>query len=210
MQLSKRRSGDAGFTLIELLLVMVILGVLTIPLGNLVVGYFRNTTQTTLRLNESHDAQIVNAYWQQDVASIGIRGGFDTAQQTFPLQQSVNTAFPCGVPAGVANPFVVLAWNTFDAAGTATLVSVGYATASSGTQLVRLQCTANTLNSSAVIAHNLFTAPTVTCAGSGGSSCVAAGADVPTTISLGLSVRDKADTGSPYSTTLVGQRRQTT
>jgi prepilin-type N-terminal cleavage/methylation domain-containing protein len=210
MQLSKRRGADAGFTLIELLLVIVIMGILTIPLGNLVIGYFRNTTQTTLRLNESHDAQIVNAYWQQDVASIGIRGGFDTAQQTFPLQQSVNIAFPCGVPAGVTSPFVVLAWNTFDAAGNATLVSVGYATASSGMQLVRLQCTTSTLDSSAVIAHNLVSVPTVTCAGSGGNSCVGTGANVPTTISLDLSVRDKADTGSPYSTTLVGQRRQTT
>jgi prepilin-type N-terminal cleavage/methylation domain-containing protein len=210
MYMNERSRRDGGFTLIELLLVMVILGVLTIPLGDLVIGYFRNSTQTTLRLNESHDAQIVNAYWQQDVASIGVRGSFDTGQQTFPLLQSVNTNFPCALPSGVTSPFTVLAWNTFDATGNPTLVSVGYATASSGSKLVRLQCTTSTLDSSIVIAHNLVSAPAVACAGLGGSSCTGTGTNVPATISLSVSLRDPADTGSPYTATLTGQRRETT
>jgi prepilin-type N-terminal cleavage/methylation domain-containing protein len=208
--LGRGKDGESGFTLIELLLAIVMLGIIIIPVTGMVIAYFRDTTQTTLRLNESHDAQVVGTYWEQDVASIGVRGAFDSTQQTFPLQQSVNTSFGCAVPSGVSAPFVVLAWNTFDASGNATLINVGYATASSGTQLVRLLCAAGTLLSNKVIAKDLNATPTVACAGTAGSSCIGNGASVPAKVTLSLAIRDPADTTSPYSVALDGQRRQST
>jgi prepilin-type N-terminal cleavage/methylation domain-containing protein len=212
MLVTRRNPRDGGFTLIELLIVIVILGVITLPLGELLITYFRNTTQTTLRLNESHDGQVTNAYWQQDVASVGVRGPWDSANNTFPLAQSVNTGFPCSLPAGVASPFVVLAWDQFDSAGAPTRISVAYATQASGKQLVRLHCTTTTLDSNVVLAHNLASVPAVTCAGPGGSSCTGGGANVPATISLPLSIHDSspANTGATYVVTFIGQRRQTT
>jgi prepilin-type N-terminal cleavage/methylation domain-containing protein len=210
MHMRRPSRGDGGFTLIELLIVILILGVISLPIANVVIAYFSNATQTTLRLNESHDAQIVNTYWQRDVSSIGIRGTFDSAQNTFPLQQSVNVAFPCSLPLGVSSPIVVLAWDRFDSAGAPTMVSVAYATRASGTALVRLHCTASTLDSVATISHNLHAVPQVTCSGPGGSSCVASGASVPTTVTLSLNILDPADKGSAYAVSLSGQRRQTT
>src|SRR4051812_8479060 len=92
----KRARGDEGFTLIELLVAIVLLGIISVPLSNLVIQYFRNETSATGRLSQSHDAQITNAYWQQDVSSIGIRKPFDPVTNTFPFDPSVNiTPFPC-------------------------------------------------------------------------------------------------------------------
>jgi prepilin-type N-terminal cleavage/methylation domain-containing protein len=214
MCLAKRAAGnsqEAGFTLIELLLVIVIVGVIAVPLGNVVISYFLNTSTITARLTESHDEQIAAAYWQQDVASVGVRSTtYDTATKSFNLQQSVNTAFPCSVPAG-SQTIVVLAWNQYDSSGNAALISVAYVTDSTGTQLTRLHCKVSTLDSTAVLAHNLnaASAPVLTCAGAGGASCTGSGTNVPTSISVLLSVKVTLGKGQPSSVTLNGQRRQT-
>ena len=213
MRLIKRISGpsDGGFTLVELLLVIVIVGVIAVPLGNVVIGYFLNTSTTTARLSESHDEQIAAAYWQQDVASVGVRATtYDKTTKTFNLQQSVNTVFPCALPSG-SQTVVVLAWNEYDSSGNTTLISVAYATDSTKTKLIRLHCKVSTPDSTAVLAHDLnaSSTPVLTCAGAGGPSCTGSGTNVPTSISVLLSVKDALGKGQPYSVTLNGQRRQT-
>ena len=80
-------AADDGFTLVELIIVILIIGVITVPLGNIVLGYLRNADETTARMLESHDAQIASAYWAQDVASIGVR----SPTSPNPLTQSVET-----------------------------------------------------------------------------------------------------------------------
>jgi prepilin-type N-terminal cleavage/methylation domain-containing protein len=200
---------DDGFTLVELLLVIVIVGIISVPLANVVISYFKNSGETTKRLNESHDAQITNAYWQKDVASIGVRSStYDAATATFPFLQSVDIPFPCTPPAGIASPFVVLGWSEYDSAGTATSIAVGYAMRGAST-LVRLHCTGTTLDSATPLAKNLTAIPTVTCTAPGGA-CTGAGANVPTSITLGLSIKDPERVGgSAYTATLTGERRQT-
>jgi prepilin-type N-terminal cleavage/methylation domain-containing protein len=204
---------DGGFTLIELLITMVILGVITFPLMDVVLGSFTNSATTQARLAESHDEQIAAAYWQQDAASIGIRSStYDTTAHTFPLLQSVGIAFPCALPAG-DTAVAVLGWNRYDTTGTATQITIVWATATVGTQnqLLRLHCTAGALDATAVMAHDLDPAnpPVLTCAGSAGSSCTGSGSAVPATLSLRLTIKDPSGVGQPFAVTLTGQRRQT-
>jgi prepilin-type N-terminal cleavage/methylation domain-containing protein len=188
---------DDGFTLVELMVAIAIISLIMVPLAGVVFGYLRNTDATSARLAESHDQQIIAAYWQQDVSSTGVRSStYDTSSHTFPPLQSVdNASFPCPTP-GMAQ-IVVLAWNQYDASGSATVISVAYSKDSTGTRLLRAHCTTSTVDSSAVLAHDLdpAVAPSVTCAS---ASC-----------SLTVGVRDPSGRGQPYSVTLTGQRRQT-
>jgi prepilin-type N-terminal cleavage/methylation domain-containing protein len=202
---------DDGFTLVELLIAIVILGVIMVPLATVMIGYLRNTDAIAARLGESHDQQIAAAYWQQDVSSIGVRSAtYDAVNHTFPLMQSVNTSFPCALPAG-ATPVVVLAWNQYDTLGGPTGISVAYARDTTGTKLLRLHCTGSTVDSSAVLAHELdpTVTPAVACAGTGAPGCTGSGSAVPGTVSLTLRVRNLSGKGQPYNVTLNGQRRQT-
>jgi prepilin-type N-terminal cleavage/methylation domain-containing protein len=210
MHLSRLRHGvaDAGFTLIELLITISVLGIITVPIGNMVIDYFRNSAQASQRISASHDVQIANAYWQQDVASIGIRSStYDTTNNTFPTVQSVNNPFPCSVPVGVASPLIVLGWNQYDTSGNATTINVAYATASSGTQLVRLHCTGTTLDSNVNLVDDLSATPTCDF---GTGSYVGCGSNTatPASVSMKLTISDPAASGS-YQVSLTGQRRQT-
>ena len=96
-----RRHADDGFTLVELLLAIVMLGIIIVPLANMVINALRQTDQSSGRLAESHDAQISAAYWAADVSSIGTRSTVDPLNPQ--LLQSVETnvaynagQFPCG------------------------------------------------------------------------------------------------------------------
>lgn len=63
------RPGEAGFTLVEVLITVVILGVIVGALSSGLIVALRTTEQTTTRLDESHDAQIVSAYLVNDTQS---------------------------------------------------------------------------------------------------------------------------------------------
>ena len=39
--------GDDGFTLVELIIAIIIIGVITVPLGDVVFGFLRNADETT-------------------------------------------------------------------------------------------------------------------------------------------------------------------
>jgi prepilin-type N-terminal cleavage/methylation domain-containing protein len=203
------KRSEAGFTLIEMLVAIVIIGIVSIPLGNAMISYLRNTATTAARIGESHDAQISTAYWAQDIASIGVRDDYDSTAKTFPLRQSVNISYPCTLPSG-SSTLVVLAWDQTDATGAVTPVRVAYATRAGGTELYRQQCTGSTPDAGAVLAHELDpdTAPVVVCAGSGGSSCTGSAGAVPARISLTLRIKDSSGKGQPYTVVLTGQRRQ--
>jgi prepilin-type N-terminal cleavage/methylation domain-containing protein len=215
MQLAGQRARrmDGGFTLIELLLTIVIVGVITLPLGNLVIEYFQNSTKAAARLNESHDAQIAAAYFAQDVGSIGRRN-----QSSQTLVQSVWTGTTTPAPPYVCGsnttPVLLLAWDQFTGPGTTpTTIEVSYITQTVGTEtrLVRLRCSGTSaVDSSAVLAHDIDpgAAPAVVCSGGGSASCTDY-PSVPTTIKLVLSINDRFDRGAAYSLTLTGQRRQT-
>jgi prepilin-type N-terminal cleavage/methylation domain-containing protein len=207
---SRRQNSDGGFTLIELLITTVILGVITIPLANLVISYFTTSTVTTGRLSESHDEQIAAAYFAQDVASVGTRSSVSPYNSAQSIWTGSFPAGSCGL-AGGGTPLILLkwddkAWNTTTQTESVTADSAGYfiRAVSGQNQLHRVYCTGAAPPSDVVLAHNVnAVGPNLaTCS----SMCSAA--TLPATVTLQLEIKDPAGKGQPYTLTLNGQRRQ--
>lgn len=203
---------DNGFTLVELLIAIVIMGVITVPLVGVIVGYLHNSITTSARLSESNDAQITAAYWTQDVASIGTR----STTSPFALNQSVFTTDTTTYPCAVTNstPIVRFVWDDYlSGPGPATQISVAYVTEHVGVgnqiQLHRLKCSgSSTVSTDHVLAVDLVstTLPVVTCVP---MLCTGTGSNVPRSVTLTLYIKDPNDTTSSYTVQLTGVRRQT-
>lgn len=198
---------DNGFTLVELVLAVAILGVIMFPLGNLVLGYFDNTTATQQLTSMSHDQQITGTYFAEDVGSLG-RHASDGSSKQSVWTSTTGIPYSCGSGISV---FLALAWDEHSSTGTATTSEALYGTRSvtangrTELQLVRLHCSnsSSTPDFSSVLAHNLTATPTVTC---DGASCAAATYPQSVTLSMTLSAGSEQPT---QTVTLVGQRRQT-
>lgn len=215
MRLTTRTPGarhDAGFTLIELLIAIVILGVITAPLSNVIIGVVKNTGATSDRLELSHDAQISAAYFGQDVAGTGRRdyAGTPDASGNLPALASIqlNAAYDAGgttcgtasTPTAVVR-FLSDVWdNSVTPASLGTDVVAYYL---SGTELHRIKCLNSPVPASdAVLAHHVDpTTVAVACS----SACAAA--TVPARVTLSFSVAKPP--AAAYPITLTGQRRQT-
>jgi prepilin-type N-terminal cleavage/methylation domain-containing protein len=202
---------ENGFTLVELLISIVILGIIAVPLSNVVVSFFKHSAATTARLSESSDQQIATAYWQEDVASLGLRStAYNSAPSvhSYELQQSINTPLACSLPLG--SPVIALAWDQFDSPGPGTRIDVAYLSRPAGTrfELVRVQCQGSTVDSTATLARTLLAPPTVSCTGGGVTSCDDSSGAVATRVVLTMNVRDASDKGEEYTVKLSGQRRQ--
>lgn len=202
------RRDDAGFTLIELIATVIILATISAGLVAVVISYLRFTVDTQSRMTESQDVQFAAAYWQRDVASIGVRT-YDAGTKTFPLVQSVDVTPACALPSGTR--VVTLAWSTFDSLDSTAVgatVTVSYVAQPDGPafELLRVRCTGATVNSTTSVAHSLNAVPTKSC----DVSCTGAGANVPAVVDLNLSVLDPEGNGTAaYTATLTGERRQT-
>lgn len=217
----RRQGAEDGFTLVELIIAVLIIGVIAVPLGDVVISFLRNSDATTARLLESHDVQIASAYWAQDVASIGTR----SPTTPYPLIQSVETGvpyessqFPCGT--AKSTPAVSLAWDdsippkSSDDEESITLVRVAYVvqTVAGQSELHRLRCQGSAIVlSDLTLARSLdpSTPPEVKCSTDSDPDSDCAGAPaVPTTVKLKLTLRDPNNHGDPYVVVLTGQRRQ--
>jgi prepilin-type N-terminal cleavage/methylation domain-containing protein len=210
---------DRGFTLVELLLAIVIIGIVAVPLGNVIISFLHNTDATTARLSESHDAQISAAYFAADVASIGVRSTTysSDASAPYPLTQSIEEnapatggLFPCGT-AATPNAVIRFGWDDYTSALASTVIQrrVAYVseTDSSGqAQLHRLVCAGSaTVVSDIVLAHNLASVS----AACTPSPCSGSGAAVPVAVTLTLTIHNpQSAVGTSYPVDLTGQRRQ--
>lgn len=203
-----RQRNDGGFTLVELIATVIIMATISAGVVGIVISYLKFTVDTQSRLTESQDVQLAAAYWQRDVASIGVRT-YDAGTKTFPLAQSVDVTPACALPSGTR--VVTLAWSTFDTLDSTAVgptVTVSYVAQPDGPafELLRVRCTGTTVNSTTEVAHSLNAVPTRSC----DITCTGAGANVPAVVDLSLSVLDPEGNGiSAYTATLTGERRQT-
>jgi prepilin-type N-terminal cleavage/methylation domain-containing protein len=210
MRLRPRTGRDEqGVTLVEMLIAIVLLSIITVPLGGALWLFFRNSDDTTRRMSESHDVQIASAYFATDVQSIGTR---DWSAYPYVLRQSVEVDVapttgvnPCGT-AGTPNAVIRLAWDEATAGGTPAVIAVSYAPRLVGGehQLRRIQCRNAVVQSDIVIVHNVDTVSPPVCS----SACTAAPA-IPQSIQLGLRIKAPGNDGVGITIVLSGQRRTT-
>jgi prepilin-type N-terminal cleavage/methylation domain-containing protein len=204
--MSRRAARDGGFTLIELLITVVIMGVITLPLGNFVLAYLHNYTQTTNRLGDSHDIQIATAYLSQDVSntqSVWVQGGA--------------TAFPatyCGQ--GLGTTVLLLKWDSWSPVavpggytGASSTVSAAYVI-EAGT-LHRVYC--GEISSDATVVHNLLSAAphcySVAADGTRTSAqCDTATPPAIVSLTLGISSGSTDSAAPEQPVTIDGKRRQ--
>ena len=205
------RRGEEGFTLIELLVTVVIVGIIVTGLAGVIISYLKVTVASQSRITESQDVQFAAAYWQRDVASIGVRT-YDSTSKSFNLAQSVDVTLPSGCTLPSGTRVVTLAWSRYDttvSTDSPTLVTVSYVAQATGStyRLLRVRCTGGSVSSTVTVSRTLRAVPTVAC----DVSCTGTGANVPNVVSLSLSVLDPENRGSTtqYDMTLSGERRQT-
>jgi prepilin-type N-terminal cleavage/methylation domain-containing protein len=137
-----RATHDDGFTLIELLVAITILGILMAALTAAIITGLKTTDDTSTRLAESHDAQIVQVWWPQDVQSATDVSTTDTT---------------CG---GVT-PFARFRWSDV---GITKIASYTTATSGADRQLVRTYCENGAIQTTIVVAHHLAaTGPSLSC-----------------------------------------------
>lgn len=208
------RGDDAGFTLMELLMAMVIMGIITLPLGNFVLAYFDNYQTTENRLSDSHDIQIATAYFSADVANTGLR----STTSPYTPQQSIWTTPPpapyCG--STLSGTTVLLlkgdSWTVSSGAsptGTDAPISVAYVV--SGGTLKRVYCPTGSSPTTTTVVHNLVSA-TASCFASISAttptSCDVASAPPKVRLTLNISGGTQDAAAPPQPVTLDGLRRQ--
>ncbi|TDW91622.1 type II secretion system protein J [Kribbella sp. VKM Ac-2566] len=208
--LTRRTRPEAGFTLVELMLAVAILAIITVPLANVVIGALRNTTDTSDRLELSHDAQISSSYFARDVAELGLRDWAAINGDSVPFRQSVqlNAAYNAGgYTCGSTTAALRLlsdAWNPAVSMQDAATNVVAYYLKPVGavSELHRIKCLGPAITGTdVVLAHNVKPGSlAVTCS----SDCEST--DVPDQVKVTFQVT-RASVGD-YPITLNGQRRQ--
>jgi prepilin-type N-terminal cleavage/methylation domain-containing protein len=202
---------DAGFTLVELLLVIVILGVITVPLSNVAISALRNHQATSDRMSLSHDAQISAAYFAKDVSGVGVRdysvppppNSPPPFKQSIQLNAAYNAGAVCGSPSTPTAKLRLLSdnWDNSGASPTVSTDVVAYYLV--GSELRRMKCVASSSPvSDVVVAHYVDPASlTVTCSNTCDSTAV------PEHVTLSFTATTPFV--DAYPVTLAGQRRQT-
>lgn len=212
----RMKRDDRGVTLVEVLMAIVILSIIAAPLATGLWVFFRNSDETTRRLSDSHDAQLLANYFSQDVQSLGLR---DWSAAGFPFRKSVEVNLNwnagdlrCG-GSTFSKAMIRLSWDVVTSGGAATSqVIVAYMVKTSGTekQLHRLVCVDDDVpDSDLIVVHNLDAAATLPVPTCNPSPCSAA-PGIPQTITwTAVPIRSPGSQSGALVVTVSGQRRQT-
>jgi prepilin-type N-terminal cleavage/methylation domain-containing protein len=183
------RRDDRGVTLPEVLIAITILAIIIVPLADALIGFVRNTDDTTRRMNESHDIQLASTYFARDIQNLGVRD-WSSSPPTLTLLQSIGNAYQCP---GSGTAVFSLAYDDPTAlSGAPTVIRVTYLVrdVNGEHQLRRIQCrTSSTVDADIVVAHNLVGTPTVDC----GVPCDGSGPAVPRRVTLALNIQAPAN-----------------
>lgn len=138
---------DDGFTLIELLIFIAISSVIVGAIAGAFIAGFRTTAEADQRLLESHDRQIVAAWFANDVQSAG--------SQTGDISTS---AAGCG---SVGTPLVSFVHRDFTS-GSEVTSTVAYRL--DGSRIQRTRCSSSGTNTNLIASQvSLTSSPSVTC-----------------------------------------------
>lgn len=166
--MNARALREDGVTLIELLATVVILGIVISAIGGALFLGLKTSDEAQARLEESHDAQLLSAYFAEDAAS----------QTT--LRRDVST---CGEAAAAGEtPVAFFKWTE---SGTTKIASYFVSSVTVGgspeTQLIRRRCSAGAQTAQFAVVHNLAaSAPAITCTPSA-AACPATGSSTTAT-----------------------------
>jgi prepilin-type N-terminal cleavage/methylation domain-containing protein len=197
---------DDGFTLVELLIAIVILGVITVPLCDAVIGVLHNQQETEDRLALSHDAQIAGSYFAQDVAAIGVRGDVDATDGMHFQSVWRDAVYDAGGQQcgdATITQKVRLMSDNWNAHGSVTTNVVAYYVKPGTTELHRVKCTGSPGSAfDVVVAHHIdpSAAISVVCS----STCE----NAPPPRQVELTFTADLPSADPYPITLIGERRQ--
>jgi prepilin-type N-terminal cleavage/methylation domain-containing protein len=197
------RGREDGFTLIELIVTISILGIIMVPLTGFLMSYFDNSVQVQDRLADSHDIQIMAAYFSQDVANTGLHEYGPPPDSVATPAQSVwvDTA-PAPCAAGLGNAVLLLRWDSWTpsgGSGDSTDHSAAYVPENGA--LHRVTCTGSSLDADITVVHN-YDSASVTC------STTCTGDTPPQTINLKVEIQAGSGDTTGTSATFTGQRRQ--
>lgn len=184
---------------------MTIIGIIAVPLSEVVITYLINSAQINERMYESKDQQLAAQYWAQDVAGVGQR-----STSTFGATAGINVANCTGFP---GTKVISLTGSEYAlSGGNPTPVTVTYS--ESGTALVRTRCATGSPTVSVTVANTIDTSTPITCSTTNGSTWVScsgitgSSTDGVNQLELTFRVADSAGKGQPYTAILSGQRRQ--
>ena len=153
--MDETRSGERGFTLIELLIAMMVSGLILAAASTGFITTARGMVGLHDRFVQSHDAQLLAAYFPSDVQSANPNLGIET------FDTNSGAWAVCAGPAPADDNMLQLQWAETTGV-VATQFAVSYRIrevprpppAPSDWQLVRYFCSGTTVNSD-VVAHNL-------------------------------------------------------
>ncbi|MFC0629038.1 PulJ/GspJ family protein [Kribbella deserti] len=92
---------QTGFTMLELLVTIVIMGIISLPLADLLIGALKQMSETSERMDRTDDARLASVYFARDVASVGLRDyGNAVTGGTLPFKPSVQVGSSAGAVCG--------------------------------------------------------------------------------------------------------------
>jgi hypothetical protein len=147
--IDRLRAGEEGLTLPELLITVVITSIIVLCLSSAFVVGAKTTMEANIRLQESHDAQLLTTYFPADAASA-------TAVSSTSIPPAITSIPPstCPIP---GTPVILFSWTESGLRRDAF-----YGRPAGTSEMVRQYCETNVAKSRVRVLKNLAAGPEAT------------------------------------------------